>query len=646
MKERLLRNYKKNILGILFIFAMISVGIICTQSINKVLDAGTKTYYVQERDMESVEAEGTYEKTFLCVGKKMQQLQIEVSATKNTKGNVFYKIVDSKNETVLENTCEIEKLLTTDLEGIYIDVSDIGLIQGERYVLTMNFQKVECLEVILGDGNLSIRQYFDFSYKKQYVVAIVVCAVVVTAWFFWICKKELNSKYFFCTALFVGMLVACITPPANRDDEYRHFIKAYTEAIDDAYIEEKEADGTENGMIRAYGPVATVPYVINEIRLMDYEGNSNGYGYLQEVNLGLCLDKLIATIKAKPINTEFKVGAEATADRGREYYWPQILAMKIGGALGAGDMFLYYIARFGQVLVCAVMGAIAIWIAPKLRMMIWLLFFVPNVLLLTASCNCDGLLISEIMLLVAIVVWLKEEKISILSKQGAIGIIAYTILTYNIVVMKIPYVIICVGLLLYLGKENISQIIEFLREQKKSILTIGCITLLMTFGAVVFLNKEQILDKVYSVMPREHIDYILQNKRYICGLFTAKWVEMIKQLFVAMCGYNYIPYPIMVGGILLLMKKNQSIIKKLGFAFLFAIMVMAIVLVGYTLTPPDYGVIWGITFRYILPFVIIGALCLPIGTEATEKIGEKLVPISVYVITGTSLITWLVQWSI
>ena len=154
------------------------------------------------------------------------------------------------------------------------------------------------------------------------------------------------------------------------------------------------------------------------------------------------------------------------------------------------------------------------------------------------------------------------------------------------------------------------------------------------------------MHKVYSVISKEHIIYILQNKRYIYGLFTAKWVEMIKQLFVAMCGYNYIPYPIMVIGILLLMKKNQSIIKKVGFATLFAVMVMAIVLVGYTLTPPDYGVIWGITFRYILPFVIIAALCLPMGTDATDRVGKKLVPISIYVTTGTSLITWLVQWSI
>ena len=646
MKEKLLRNYKKIIFYFLTVLAILSIGRVCLESINRVLETGTKTYYVTERDMESVETKEAYEKEFLCIGTKMEQIQVEVSATENARGNVFYKIVDTGKNILLEKTCAIDELLDNDSSGLYIDVSDLGLIQGERYVLTMDFSETERLEVMLGDGNLSLRQYFEFAYKTQYIIAIAVCMIVITAWLLWIHKKELNAKQFFVTALFAGVLVACLTPPANRDDEYRHFIRAYTGAVDDAYIEEKKADGTENGMVSAYGPIATVPYVINEIRLMDYEGNTNGYGYLQELNLGLCLDKLIATIKAEQTDVNYQVGAIATADRGIEYYWPQIVAMKIGNMLGVSDLFLYYVARFGQVFVCALMGALSIWIAPRLKEIIWLLTFVPNTLLLISSCNCDGLLISEIILLVAVVIWLKEEKIPLLSKKGALGISASVILTYNIVVMKIPYVIICLGILLYLGKDNISQIVNFLKKQRKAAIVMVCFATIAAFLSIVLLNKDMLLGKMYSFLPKEHIEYILQNKRYIFSLLTDKWGEMLKQLFTAMCGHNYIPYPIMIIGILLFLKKNQSIPKKVGFAMLFSLMVMVIVLVGYTLTPPDYGTIWGISFRYILPFVIVGALSFPVGTDSTEKIAKKFVPVSIYLATGTSLIAWLVEWSV
>lgn len=646
MKEKILKNYKGIFFCLLISAAILSVGKICIKSINTVLEAGTKTYYVTERSMETVETKEEYEKEFLCVGKEMEKIQIEVSTTENSKGNILYKITDVDKNILIEKTCEIEELMGSDDSGLYIDVSELGLTQGQRYVVTINFEEAEDVEVILGDGNLSLRQYFGFSYKTEYIVAIIICMLLITGWLFFVLKKGINAKVFFVTMLFVGIVVACVLPPANRDDEYRHFIKAYTEAVDHAYIEDKQVDGTENGMIGGYGPVATVPYVINEIRLMDYESNHNGYGYLQELNFSLCLDKLIATIKSDPIDESCQVGATATAERGYEYYWPQIIAMKIANLLGVSDLFLYYVARFGQVLVCALMGAVAIWIAPRLKEIIWLLTFIPNTLLLISSCNCDGLLILEIMLLTAVIVWMKDGRIPLLSRNGVVGMIAYLILTYNIVVMKIPYVIVCLGLLLYLGKDNIPKTVSFLKKQKNLTIVLGGILLTIAFVAIIISNKELLMEKVYSFVSKEHVDYIDENTRYIYGLFTKKWREMMKQLYVAICGYNFIPYPIMIIGILMLLKKNQPIYKKIGFALLFSVMVMVIVLVGYIMTPPDYGVIWGITYRYILPFVIIIGLCLPIGTDMTEKIAKKLTPLAIYIIMGTSLVTWLVEWSI
>jgi len=99
-------------------------------------------------------------------------------------------------------------------------------------------------------------------------------------------------------------------------------------------------------------------------------------------------------------------------------------------------------------------------------------------------------------------------------------------------------------------------------------------------------------------------------------------------------------------GILMMLKKEQPIIKRVWFALLFAVLMLVIVLVGYTLTPPDYGQIWGIGYRYILPFMIVGTLCLPAGNDKTHAVAVQLMPLAIFVTMTSTVITYFVGWSV
>ena len=138
----------------------------------------------------------------------------------------------------------------------------------------------------------------------------------------------------------------------------------------------------------------------------------------------------------------------------------------------------------------------------------------------------------------------------------------------------------------------------------------------------------------------------MANKRYIVTLFGNKWVEMFKQLLSSMNGSNRIPYWFMAGVILLFSKKTQPVWKRIVIAAVFSAMIMVIVLVGYTMTPPDYGSIWGITFRYLMPFVSFGALCLPAGNENTEKVAVQFIPVCIFVMMSQTLMSWMIGWSL
>lgn len=641
MLEKIQKNYKsiiKYALMLIAIFLVVKTGI---QMIQYVLNRDLKSYHVVESVVETLPANENYTTEFLCVGKEMDSIQIEAVLTEDTTGVVFYQLMDINGNVVLEKEVDVSELCR-DGSGLYIDVKDMNLVQGQYYTIHTDFSKTENLQVVLGSGKLSIRQFFEPSYTGVAIGVIIGFVLLAIFWLFYVDRKGYNEKVFLVTSLVVGIMVAIFMVPCSKDDEYRHFIRVYTGATN-TEVELRQYQGIEHGiMTGGQEYVATVPYQINELRLLDYEANYNGIGYFPEVNNQLCLDKLVATLKTETTDEVYYVSCAATALRSDIYYWPQIIAVQIAAFFGVADLLLYYAARIGQVIVCVFMETLAIKIAPRLKEIIWLISFVPSVILLKSSCNCDGLMISEIVLLVAIAVWFKESKTDVLSVKGLIGIVAYAVLTYNIMVMKIPYILISIGMLIYLGRDNFVKVIDIIKANKKT--TILAVGIVLALGILVFawMDKTFIWNLVYSFLPEWHFNYILDNPGYILRLFINKWFEMFLGLYVGMKGSSIISYPIAFVLLITLLKRTQPLWKRFLYACLFAVMIMIIVLVGYTMTPPDYGMIWGISYRYLLPFVIIGALCLPSGNEKTEVVAQKLIPICIFLSTASTLMNWLV----
>ena len=218
-------------------------------------------------------------------------------------------------------------------------------------------------------------------------------------------------------------------------------------------------------------------------------------------------------------------------------------------------------------------------------------------------------------------------------------------LTYNIFLIKLPYVLVSVGCLIYLGRDNIRKAWNWIKNHKKASIGIGVGVVTIGIAGIIVL-KDTLLQLLYFFLPINYIDYIARHPIEIAKLFAGKWIEMFINLYSGMKGENLLPYPILVVAILMMLKKQQPVIKRVWFAFLFGLMVMVIILVGYTLTPPDYGTIWGIGYRYLLPFMVVGTLCLPAGNEKTEKIAVQIMPLAIFVTTTVTLITWFVTWSV
>lgn len=657
MKDYLQKNYKKIIPYVIAICAVISVLVTGISSIIDIQKTTVKTYheqlqYVSALPVEDIWDENCFKHEFLCVSDSMLSLQVEGVIGNETTGSVNYVIETLDGTKVVESLIDVQKQKHPEYDGIWIDVSDAGLVQGERYRLTLDVDDTQNLQLVMASNGvasgISVRQFFAYEYAFVYTVGIVFFMMLAVLWLCLMYKKGYGPKMYLVTSLVVGVLVVLLMPPASQDDEYRHFLRAYMEVADCEAVVEVPTGG-ESGLIGTQPGgenMIDVPYEINELRLMGYEDNFSGYDYQAERNQFLNINKMLAVIKADPVDSMHRVAVTGVIfKKPVTSYWPQMLSMSIAQMLGTRELFLYYVARFGQLFACLIMEVAAMKLAPKLKEMIWLLAFIPNAFLLKASCNPDGLLTSEILLLAAVIIWMKDKKINIFSKRTIPAWIVFLLITYSILEMKLPYVLISAGLLLYLGKENIAKQIDWIKGHKK--LSIGLAVGVAVIGiAGVVVLKNTLLGMLYQFLPLNYITYIMAHPLAILKLFAGAWIGLWLSLFKGMMGSSWFPYPIVVVGILMMLKKRQPIIKRVWFALLFGILMLVIVLVGYTLTPPDYGVIWGIGYRYVLPFMIAGCLCLPAGNDKTDIVAKQIMPVAIFVTMISTIINYIVLWSV
>ena len=652
MKETLQKNYKRIISYAFVAVAVVSVLITGIMAIKKVHSVDLKEYQVHGQ-FEQVLEPGhineleSYIYPFQCVGKDMKALLVQGNVWEMSTGVVWYRIEDENKNTVVENVCWIPDSYREGYDGIWIDVSEAGLKQGEHYTLGIVVSGAHEILITYEDFRITVAQVFEYNYAWLYTFIVIGIMALAFVWLYFVYKRGYDEKLYVITSLVLGLLVVFLMPPANRDDEYRHFLRAYMD-VKGIEAEYRLPTGQESGLIsdNPYGEfLIDVPYEINDLRLMGYRDNYNGFEYRTEMNQFLCIDKLVTMLMDNPIEYQYGVSVAGVAFKSSMSYWPQVISMKLGELFDARDLVLYYMARLGQLLVCIFMEVLAMKLAPSLKEIIWLLTFIPNAFILKASCNPDGLMTAEILLLAALVVWMREEKIDLLSKKGVAEIILYLGLSYNIMMMKLPYIIISICLIIYLKEDNVRKVVRWI-ENNKSLakkLAIGMV-ILSIVGVVIF--KDTMMNFVYAFLPQTHIEYIFAHPGEIIVLFAEKWVFMCYNLLFGMNGEFFIPYVVFVVILLIMLKKRLPMNKRISFAVLFGFLVMVIVLAGYSLSPADHGVIEEIGYRYLLPFLVVGAFALPSGNEVTDRYAKKLMPLAIYVTMTTTMITWIVGWSV
>lgn len=434
---------------------------------------------------------GGLESEFRAVSRHIASLRVWCEMAEGISGSISYRISDSQGSPFLfENKAEISQIINQD-HDLQLEVTDVEFDPGERYYLSLEFDLDAPIRIQTDMDGAMLGQYYPVEYQAVLYVGLASINLLIVVFFMAIWKWGLNDKIFLALSIVVGVLAVLTTPPFSRDDEFRHFVRAYDWSYggNKWYYDVPKENTIGNVFTNEEGKAQLIelPKEISELRLVGYDGNYTLISYHAEMNNSLCVPKLNSIFCQEEEGGVAEVAETATAWKGLESYWPQTIMILLGRFLNIRSGLWYYLAGIGQVLTTSVMLWFALRLTGKHKNLVWVFSFIPVITLLRGSCNPDGLMIAEVFLCLAIILRLREYSVNLLGKKGLILLAVYLTFTYQIYKMKLPYALLCIGYLLLLQKENFI-FINWVWIKKHRLSLICGAGILCAFGAIYFIG--------------------------------------------------------------------------------------------------------------------------------------------------------------
>ncbi|MDD3415381.1 MAG: DUF2142 domain-containing protein [Lachnospiraceae bacterium] len=580
---------------------------------------------------------------FEAVTNHLNSMNIPLFERVIPNGSLHYQIKNSNGNIIFENTIHDFKNMINENAELCLDVSALQFECGKTYLLELDFLLEN--EIMLQnntDHSLRLKQVYDFKYKPLMISVLILLDAIGIGFILFVRKKGFNNQCIMLLSLVIGILCSFIMTPCNMDDEYRHFLRAYDISQGNMRVglSEYSEDITGNVSVLEDGQVtiSEVPYSINQLKYVDEDYNFNEKSYYAEMNYDTNIDRIIE-ISKRSDSQKYKVSLAATWSISCLSYLPQVILLLFGRLLHLNGVWLYYLARIGNVIFCSLILYFSLMLVPKYKNQICLVHFMPALVLLRSSCSSDGFLNSIILFTVCLILYAKENQIKIMNYKY---LLILTVCTSYVAIMKLPYMVI-VLLLLLLDETNYTKLTRCKSKIVSLLLSFGvmAVSLFAYKSLSSFMQAKAVMKDIPTVqtnalVSNEHIDYILQHSSTFTSMMIHEIVLRYDRYFGAITGsYSQIYGKIYIIGffvILVLSAKKFKLIEKMYIFLLFLGIIFTILLVGFTWQIPTYGSVWGVGSRYFVQIMLLIALVLPIGTNKSEDMMEKIVQL--FLISG------------
>lgn len=642
-EERVCIFIKYICVGIVFI-QIVNIDYAVIRNINERSQTG---YLVHISNPETVQATENQVSKFVVHGKELLTQQFMIAPIENVSGSIEYRIVNKNRDTVINKSEPLEHVIkkyNTDWDIIVIDCEDLNLEFGQEYEISMTIKSDVPINFIMNSlGEIQQRQTMRFAYAKLYMLIVIIITFVLLIAMFLICISNFTPNKFLFSACVLGAISCFVLTPCTADDEYRHFLRVYDIVSADtvAYSSFDYSGAKGNVIVGSEGaPLLEVPYELNGLRMVDVDYNYDNISYYAEMNYQACPDEVIRLLFNAETNKPSLVSITATKSASFIGYAPQIVFAFLGKLLGMNAVGVYYFARIGNMLFAVLMAFLCMRMLPRYKNIFMLAYFAPNAFWISVSCNRDTVVTSVSMFFIAYIIYIKESSKTINLKR----MIFLSVLLCVIAIIKLPYALL-VTLILLLKMENFPY---FKSKCKKRIaMTIMVATMfVVSIGSYeIASNVDQIKDMLthqiqaeesatdeYSLEEQEetHLQYALSHPSEVARVMWDRYKTIIKiDIPVAVNGFRYQfgnRYILLLVVILLLSKKVLTYKEKIYSIMVFGVIWFSIIVVGYTWQAPDYGSIWGISPRYMIPMLPLLSTVLCFGNDKTDRVVNTAAP--------------------
>ncbi len=341
-------------------------------------------------------------------------------------GQLSYAISD-KDGQVLKYS---DLLLQSKSETLDIDVNELHLKKNDIYYLTLQLKEVDKLTVCTNDDNVlqadMVYAYEDGKLLQSISILILLIFATIT---FWIVRTRNFYKKFVVLSMAIGMIFLFAVPPCTAPDELRHFARAYDITEGNFLCRSIQTKEEFDNMTL---PTCKIPSELFQLRMLSEENEEK---YTGETNHKIVFQKWKDVISKKTGESDAEIPIHGTATISPLAYIPQIIGILIAKLFGSHVGALYYLCKFANLLFATLIGLFALYITPKFKEGIFVLWFIPSLVHLRSSCSTDGILFALIIFVLAVFLKMYEE--GKLENRYFIAVVIAEIIIGQI---KLPYV--------------------------------------------------------------------------------------------------------------------------------------------------------------------------------------------------------------
>lgn len=621
IKEFMGKIWIKLAIVIILQLIFLSYSITAIQNIN---GRTTASYLVEHKDftMSSLAYGETKEYTLIPYDYDMIQYNLQINIQGTLDGTVTYRILDSDNTVLQEATASL-----TESGLLNMDVSGIGLQSEKSYKLQITSQSKTEIQFFEEEGNeLRAEQVFTFRYGELYKSIVLALNIVLFVTMIFLAIKPNVTKSFVTMAIVLGIIEMVMVIPCSAPDEWRHFARAYDLAQGNIKAESWETDITKYGFIM---PVCQMP---EEFQVLNDLSSGNSEAWHAETNYNLYYPAWRSMWKLDNSGEYREQALHATGEMSPLGYLPQAIFIAIGNLFHMNAISIYYMAKLGNLVFSILMMLLVLKLVPSRKNLFMVLYFVPGITFLRASCSTDTVTYAFALLLVAFFfyLWENEKNMSTVRYMAVLAVAMVFLASIKLPFMLLGflYLMLSVGRKVALNDKNRKAVVIEYGKRMVMICALCIVSYLIYHYTIVYLHADSTTE-FQNLVGDSVIDYAISHPIEVLNLLVQTYISDFMNYFTGCISYLSVPYVFLAFIVLVAWtalnerpKKPFTIGERTYVGLVACGLWAAVVFVFYTVSVPGSGVISGMQGRYMNPILPLLALMIPHKQKTNKRMPE------------------------